>query len=424
MTGTYDNGLAMQPLLGWSTWSSIGASVTASKIEVQAQVLAKMLKPHGYRYVNIDDYWYANPITTVDRYGRWVANTQKFPQGIDGLSRYIHGLGLKFGIYLNPGIPVAAVKQNTAIEGTTYHAQDIVDKSRYDTGFAYGSNMQYFIDYSKPGAQAYVNSWADLLAQWQVDFLKLDGVAATNIPLSHARDNILAWSQALKQSGRPIYLLLAGNFSTGQAALLRQHSNAWRIDNDIECYSSCPSHVSWKNVSTRFNDVLGWIPWGGPGGWNDLDSLYVGSGFLDGLTDDERQSYMTFWAISAAPLSIGDDLTTLDSFGLKLLTNDEVIDVDQQGVPARPVASNTQQQVWWAKEPDGSYIVALFNLASTGSAVKVLWSELGLHGSASVRDVWTHTNLGIYSIGFSAQLNTHASQLIKITSTVTSMIGR
>ena len=133
---------------------------------------------------------------------------------------------------------------------------------------------------------------------------------------------------------------------------------------------------------------------------------------------------MTLWAISAAPLYISDDLTTLDAFGLRLLTNDEVINVDQQGVPARPIAISTQQQVWWATEPDGSYVVALFNLASSNSSVKVLWSELGLHGSASVRDLWTHANLGIYSSGFSAQLNSHASRLIKITSSVTSMIGR
>jgi alpha-galactosidase len=331
MTKRYDNGLAQQPWMGWSTWSSIGASVSASKIEVEAQVLARVLKPHGYLYVNLDDYWYLNPITTVDRYGRWVANPQKFPHGIGELSRYIHSLGLKFGIYLNPGIPVAAVTQNTPIEGTAYHARDIANTNRYETSFALGNKTQYFIDYGKQGAQAFVNSWADLLAQWQVDFLKLDGVAAMNIPESQVRNNILAWSQALRQSGRPIYLLLAGRFTTSQASLLRQNANGWRIDNDIECYSSCTTHVNWNNVFTRFNDVPAWIPWAGPGGWNDLDSLYVGNELLDGLTNDERQSYMTLWAISTAPLYIGDDLMNLDAYGLSLLTNDEVIKVDQLG---------------------------------------------------------------------------------------------
>lgn len=424
MTERYDNGLAQQPLLGWSTWSSIGASVSATKIEEQAQILARMLKPHGYLYVNLDDYWYFNPITTVDRYGRWVADTQKFPQGIDGLSRYIHGLGLKFGIYLNPGIPVAAVTQNTPIAGTTYHARDIADTSRYETGFAFGGKTQYFIDYSKPGAQAFVNSWADLLAQWGVDYLKLDGVESSNVPWSQARADIQAWSQALKQSGRPIYLLIVGSFTVGQASLLRQSANGWRIDNDIECYAACPAHVSWQNVTTRFSDVLAWIPWAGPGGWNDLDSLYVGNGLKDGLSNDERQSYMTLWAISAAPLYIGDDLTTLDAYGLSLLTNDEVIDVDQQGAPARPVSIGTEQQVWWAKEPDGSYVVALFNLASSSASAKILWSELGFHGSASVRDLWMHENLGMYSGDFSTQLGTHASRLLKITASVTSIISR
>jgi alpha-galactosidase len=424
MTDRYNNGLAQQPLMGWSTWSSIGASVTASKIESQARVLAGMLKLHGYLYVNLDDYWYLNPITTVDRYGRLVVNAQKFPQGIAGLSRYVHSLGLKFGIYLNPGIPVAAVTQNTPIEGTVYHARDIANTRMYETSFAFGNKSQYFIDYSKQGAQAFVNSWADLLAQWQVDFLKLDGVAATNIPESQAVNNILAWSKALRQSRRPIYLLLSGRFTTSQGSLLRQNANGWRIDNDIECYSSCPTQVSWNNVSTRFNDVLAWIPWAGPGGWNDLDALYVGNELQDGLTNDERQSYMTLWAISAAPLYIGDDLTNLDAFGLSLLTNDEVINIDQQGVPARPIAINTQQQVWWAKEPDGSYVVAIFNLASTSASVRILWSEFGIHGSASVRDVWMHANLGIFSSGFSAQFKAHASRLLKITSSITSIISR
>jgi alpha-galactosidase len=413
--GTYDNGLAEEPLLGWSSWSSIGSSVTASKIEAQAQVLAKKLKSHGYVYVNVDDYWYSNPEITVDQFGRWVADPKKFPDGISGLSSYVHKLGLKFGIYLNPGIPVAAVKQNTPIEGTSYHARDIADTSRYETSFAFGNEMQYFINYSKPGAQAYVNSWARLLAQWKVDFLKLDGVAASNIPDSQTTANIQAWSQALRQSGRSIYFLVSGRFSSDQGNLLRQNTNGWRIDNDIECYAACSSRVSWQNVASRFSDVPAWLRWDGPGGWNDLDSLYVGNGQQDGLTNDERQSYLTLWAISTAPLYSGDDLTTLDAYGLRLLTNDEVIAVDQDGVPGKPISVAAQQQVWCAREHDGSDIVALFNLGSSSARLTVRWSELGLNGPVTVRDLWTHTNMGMYDSSFSTQLNAHASRLLKIT---------
>lgn len=407
--------LAQHPLLGWSSWSSLGSSVTAAKIEAQARTLAGKLESHGYVYVNLDDYWYVNPGTTVDQYGRWVADPKKFPEGIDGLSRYVHQLGLKFGLYVNPGIPVAAVTRNTPIEGTTYHARDIADTGRYETNFSFGNKTQYFIDYHKAGAQAYVNSWASLLVQWNVDFLKLDGIDAAGIPESQSNANIQAWSRALRQSGRPIYLLLSGGFPLIQAKLLRQNANGWRIDNDIECYAACPGLVSWQNVSTRFKDVPAWLQWAGPGGWNDLDSLDVGNGARDGLTDNERQSYMTLWAISAAPLYTGDDLTTLDAYGLRLLTNDEVLAIDQQGVPGRPIVVTAQQQVWCTGEADGSAIVALFNLAASPASVTVRWSELGLYGAASVRDVWSHSNLGTFSGSFNAQLDVHASRLLHIT---------
>ena len=408
--------MADGPLLGWSTWSSIGSSVTASKIEAQAQVLAKKLKSHGYVYVNLDDYWYLNPETTVDQFGRWVADPEKFPEGIAGLARYVHALGLKFGIYLNPGIPVAAVKQNTPIAGTTYHARDIANTSRYETSFAFGNKMQYFIDYSKPGAQAYVNSWARLLAQWQVDFLKLDGVAASTIPDSQARANIQAWSQALRQSGRAIYFLVSGSFTSDQGNMLRQNTNGWRIDNDIECYSACASRVSWQNVATRFKDVPAWLRWDGPGGWNDLDSLYVGNGQKDGLSNDERQSYLTLWAISTAPLYSGDDLTTLDAYGLQLLTNDEVSPLIRMACQGMPIVVGAQQQVWCC-ERTRWLLLSLPSLiwAPPRTRVTVRWSELGLNGSVAVRDLWTHTNMATHGSSFSTQLNAHASRLLKIT---------
>ena len=105
----------------------------------------------------MDDFWYLNPATTVDQYGRWAVDTSKFPDGIAALASYIHGLGLKFGIYLTPGIPVAAVKQNTPIQGTSYHAKDIANTSVSETNYNYGGGVMYGIDYSKPGAQAFVN---------------------------------------------------------------------------------------------------------------------------------------------------------------------------------------------------------------------------------------------------------------------------
>jgi hypothetical protein len=170
-------------------------------------------------------------------------------------------------------------------------------------------------------------------------------------------------------------------------------------------------------VRGRFNDVLAWLDDAGPGkGWNNLDSLDVGNGAMDGLTDVERQTTMTLWAIEAAPLYSGDDLTQLDDYGLQLLTNDEVIAIDQAGVPARPVAGHERadQEVWYARRPDGTYAVALFNLADTPATVTAKWSDLGIPGAAVARDVWSHTDLGTFATQFAADLPAHGSRLLVV----------
>jgi alpha-galactosidase len=400
------NGTATTPLLGWSSWSTIRSNPTESNIEAQAQALSTTLKSHGYQYVNMDDFWYLNPSTTVDQYGRWAIDTNRFPHGISAVATYVHNLGLKFGFYLTPGIPIAAVNQNTPIEGTSYHARDIAVTSKYESNYNFG-NVMYYIDYSKPGAQAFINSWANQLASWGVDFLKMDGVGDSDIP------DIQAWSTALKQSGRTIYFHLSNSLDRNNVSTWQQYSNGWRIDGDVECY--CSTLVNWNNVSYRFSDAPGWSTYAGSGGWNDLDSLDVGNGSKDGLTNDERQTYMTLWAASAAPLYTGDDLTSLDSFGVSLLTNDEVIAIDQAGRPAHPLSQSSSQQVWFANNYDGTYTVALFNLGGSSATVTVNWSSLGIAGSASVHDVWSHSDLGNFSQGFSTTLATHASRLLKVT---------
>ena len=402
-----NNGLAQTPLMGWSSWSSIRNNPSEAKIKAQAQAMANTLKSSGYSYINQDDFWYLNPATTVDQFGRWVVDSGRFPDGMAATASYVHGLGLKFGLYLTPGIPVAAVRQNTAIQGTSFHAADIADTSRFETNYNYGNQVMYYINYSKPGAQAFINSWADELASWGVDFLKIDGVGDGDIP------DIQAWSTALKQSGRSIYFSLSNSLDVNNVSIWQQNANGWRISGDVECY--CSTLVTWNSFSSRFSIAPRWVGDGGPGGWNDLDSLDVGNGGRDGINNDERQTYMTLWAIESAPLSLGDDLTSLDSYGLSLITNTEVIAVDQAGHQAHPISQASSQQVWFANNGDGSYTVALFNLGGSTATVTVNWSSLGFSGSASVRDLWSHTNLGTVNNSFSASLNAHASRLLKVT---------
>jgi len=198
----------------------------------------------------------------------------------------------------------------------------------------------------------------------------------------------------------------------------KEHANGWRVDWDIECYcGDGKALTTWSSIARLFPVAAKWWRHAGPGGWNDFDSLSVGNGTMDGLTRDERRSAMTFWSISSVPIYLGNDLTKLDSYGLELLTNEEVIAVNQAGRPGQPVSIETEQQVWYANNDDGSLSVALFNLGNTEATVRVNWSDIGLTGPAAVRDLWSHQNLGTYDTGFNAiELAPHASRLLKITS--------
>ncbi|HEY5004970.1 MAG TPA: RICIN domain-containing protein [Ktedonobacteraceae bacterium] len=406
-----NNGVATTPFMGWSTWSFDGGYPTASNVEAQANVEASKLKSAGYNYVLLDDHYYLNPGTTVDQYGRWQINSAQFPNGIAAVASYVHSLGLKFGIYVTPGIPVAAVNQNTPIQGTSYHARDAANTSKYQNNYGGFGNVMYYLNYSSPAAQDFINSWADEYASWGVDFLKIDAVGDWN------QQDVADWSIGLQQSGRPIVFDLSNTLDRSNINFWRQYSNAWRIEGDVQCYSACSTLVDWSTVSTRFKDAPAWAPLAAPGGWNDLDSLNIADGAKDGITNDERQTYMTLWSIEAAPLYAGDDLTTMDSYGLSLLTNSEVVAVDQRGKAAVPVSQSSNQQVWYTNNGDGSYTVALFNLAGSSSNVTANWSNFGFSGSATVRDLWSHTNLGTFNGSFSATLNTHASRLLKVVPT-------
>jgi len=385
--------------------------------------------PHfcvGSRHINIDDFWLhdsqQDPLSqqdsqVVDAFGRRTYDTSRFPNGIADVAKHVHHNGQKVGIYLQTGIPTAAVHLNTPIEGTQCHAQDIITQPvKNGSAFTWLKNTDQ-IDFSQPCAQGYINSEVNLLVSWGIDFLKLDGVApGSNLydGSIDARPELKAWAQAL--AGKNIWLELSWSLDVRDISTWQRYSNGWRITGDIECSleASCDTLTNWDYVTMRFQQIVPWIKYTRPGGWNDLDALDVGNGAMDGLTDNERQSYMTFWAIEAAPLYTGDDLTKLDIYGLQLLTNKEVIAVDQQGKPAKPVSLSSNQQVWYTRNNDGSYTVALFNLDSSSAQVTANWSDVGFSGSASVRDLWSHRTIGNFNGSLSLTLNGHGSRLLKV----------
>ena len=263
--------LGIDPAMGWSSWSFVRENPTEAVIEAQAEALVNSgLSSHGYAYVNIDDFYYLDPTTNSDSYGRWVVDATKFPDGMQAVASYVHNLGLKFGMYLTAGIPAAAVNQSTPIEGTSYNAANIAVSGSYETNYNFGGASMVSIDYSQPGAQEFINSWANLLASYGVDYVKLDGVGAGDIP------DVGAWSEALKSTGRPIHFALSNSLDINFATVWSFLANSWRIDGDIECY--CPASASsssypltsWDNVSARFGDAPPWQPFSSPGARNNL----------------------------------------------------------------------------------------------------------------------------------------------------------
>jgi len=395
-----DNGLGRTPVLGWSSWSFLRKHPTADNMKAQALALHNSgLQKLGYEYVNLDDFWYQCPGPqgpNVDSYGRWITDPSIFPaqgdmDGIKVVADYIHGLGMKFGIYVTPGISKQAVERNTPIKGTSYTAAQIAEPSVKENN--YNCKGMVRIDYNKPGAQEYTNSWVDMLAAWGVDYIKIDGMTDNNVA------DVKAWSSAIRQSGRPMVLdVTQGDLTTAIAPTLMKYANQWEFAPDVECYkcekgdSSYPL-TSWNDVAKRFNYVAEWQPYVGPGGFNDYDSLEIGNGSNDGLTPVERQTQISLWALGASPLLLGVDLTRLDSTDLqKYLENSEVLAVDQDSIAAKRVLNSGNHQVFAKSEPNGDVIVGLFNTGGKSEEVSVPASALPLpenKGGYSLHDLWT-----------------------------------
>jgi hypothetical protein len=405
-----NNGLGQTPYMGWSSWSSFHKSITESLIRSEADAMAAQLKPFGYTYINMDSGWTTK---NFDSNGRPTWDASKFPSGIPALADYVHSKGLKLGIYLKPGLSTTVLAANSVILGTNIHVKDIAIPSvPGDTET--GDSVK--IDFTKPGADLYVESIVNQIASWKVDFVKMDftGPGGGNIP-ADSREYLQHFMAAIEKIGYPLWVELSNSLSFSNVTTWQQVANGWRIDGDIESGVS-GTLTKWSNVAKRFHDAPKWAPFAGPGGWSDFDALQLGAGSHDGLSVTERQTAATVWAISCAQYFTGADLRHLDSTDLAMLTNTEVIAVDQSGNVGTPISQASSQQVWRTKNPntDHSFTVALFNLGSGTATVSVSWSQLGFTGSASVRDLWSRTNLGAMATGFSASLPAHGSRLLKV----------
>jgi hypothetical protein len=424
--------LAPAPPMGWNSYDSYGGDVKEQEVRANTDYLAQHLARYGWKYVVVDYYWYFPRTSAVegaeekwevsmDEYGRLLPALQRFPsaahgQGFKPLADYVHSKGLKFGIHIMRGIPRAAVTKNLPILGTSAHAKDIAD-----TGNACSwSTAMYGVDVSKPAGQAYYDSIVALYARWGVDYIKADDMSRAEKPAREGYHGaeIAALSRAIRKSGRPMVLSLSpGPTPVAQAAHVQKYAQLWRISDDF--------WDDWKLLKNQFALCRAWAPYIGPDHWPDADMLPLGRVCIRGFEDPERQSrftpaeqrtLLTLWAIFRSPLMMGGDLPRLDAATLALLTNPEVLAVDQHSAHNREVFTRGNQVAWAADIPGTpDKYLAVFNLDDHApAAVAVRWSELGVGGKCAVRDLWEKKELGIVETPFAPTIVSHGAGLYRI----------
>jgi len=379
--------IALTPPLGWNSWNCFASAVDEAKVRSAADAMVKSgLANHGWTYINIDDCWMVRP-GSVDpltagvprtRDGRINANA-KFPD-MSGLSNYVHEKGLKLGIYSSPGPLTCA--------GYTGSYQHELDDAR-----------QY--------------------AAWGIDYLKYDWCSYGDINHDTSRaayeKPYHVMRAALDSVHRDIVYSLCqygmkNVWEWGDSV----GGNCWRTTGDIT--------DTWQSMSGIGFNQNGHEPYAGPGHWNDPDMLVVGwvgwgpQLHPTRLTPEEEITHITLWSLLAAPMLIGCDMTKLDEFTYGLLSNDEVLDVNQDalGVQGRRIARRGETEIWVKPLHDGSLAVGLFNRGSQKSDIAVDWNELGVHGPCAVRDCWRQKDLGTFPEKYQMTVGRHGAALLRI----------
>ena len=410
--------------MGWNSWDSFGTAVTEAEVKANADYMAKSLAQFGWKYIVVDIQWYAPTAKghaytpgaklEMDAYGRLIPAINRFPSAADGagfkpLADYVHSRGLLFGIHIMRGIPKEAATKVLPIKGTPYDAADIADP---DNQCVWNPDMMG-VDTAKPGAQTYYDSLAELYASWGVDFIKADDMASHLYQPAEIR----ALSLAIRKSGRPMVLSLSpGPAPISEVEFLRKYAQMWRISDDF--------WDSWSSLKEQFSRAAAWTPLSRPGAWPDADMLPLGkigdpddkgSRRWTNFTHEEQLTLMTLWSMMRSPLIFGGDLPANDAFTLALLTNQELIDVNQKSTGNRQAYESANATAWVADAPNSKdKYVALFNLADKEQSITLTWHDLQLNfASAKLRDLWLHKDLGAADHA-SASLPAHGTVLLRV----------
>ncbi|MHB8093498.1 MAG: glycoside hydrolase family 27 protein [Candidatus Aminicenantales bacterium] len=417
---------AVTPPMGWNSWDCYGPTVREDEVKANADTMAERLRPFGWKYIVVDIRWYVendkaggynqtDPRYVLDPYGRFQPAVNRFPSAAGGkgfkpLADYVHGKELKFGIHIMRGVPVEAVRRKAPILGSSATAADIAGTE----GQCRWLKDMYTIDADREGAQRYYDSLFELYASWGVDYVKVDDLSS---PYHQAEIEMIR--KAIDACGRPIVLSASpGATPLENAGHIKTHANCWRISDDF--------WDRWEDVKAMFGLCRDWAPHGGPGHWPDADMLPLGRIGIRAergtdrrtrLTPDEQITLMSLWAVFRSPLMFGGDLPSSDDFTISLLTNPEVLAVNQSGSGSREMFNRDGHIAWMSDVPDSrDRYVALFNTRDSREAepVSISFSEMGLESPCRVRDLWKGKDLGVFKDGFASEVNPHGAVLYRI----------
>ena len=398
---------AKRPPMGWNSWDCYGAAVNEEQLMGNAEYIRDNLKDYGFEYVVCDIQWYEpkatsnfyNPFTELcmDEYSRLIPAENRFPSskngiGFKNIADRIHAMGLKFGIHIMRGIPRQAVHQNTPLKGTDKTARQIAQ----DFSLCSWNTDMYGVNVRAEGAREYYNSLFELYALWGVDFVKVDDICVTEYkphdPYS-ARGEIELIREAIDNCGRDMVLSLSPGPAQIDAAFhLSQNANMWRMTGDF--------WDRWDKLLSMFERCEKWNPYVKEGCWPDCDMLPLGKiskncsclGDRDrytNFTPDEQRTMLTLWSIFRSPLILGGELRENRPEDLQVITNRDILEINQYSSENRQLFRNRDSAVWTCLDKNGNRVVALFNLTNEDREITADLRKYGLDGNYKATELWT-----------------------------------
>lgn len=374
-----DDGLARTPPMGWNSWNTFGTNIDENLIKETVEAMIKNgMRDAGYKYIVLDDGWEAKE---RDKNGQIIPDPKRFPSGMKALGDYIHSKGFKFGIHNDAGTKTCA-------------------------GY--------------PGGRGHEYEDARTYASWGVDYIKYDWC---NTGKANAEETYKTMGAALKATGRPIVFSICEWGGNKPWLWAQDIGHLWRTTGDIiDCYN-CQAVYSlgWKHI---LDEQVGLEKYAGPGHWNDPDMLEVGN---EGLTLAESRSHFTLWCMLAAPLMAGNDVRNMSEEIRNILTNKEVIAIDQDplGKQGYRMMDHPGKEIWVKELSNGTWAVCFHNTEEKPLKVRITWDHLwilqGKNSKYKVRDIWNKKDLEIINIkkqdyeDFTSEIAPHDVLLLKFT---------